>query len=70
MYFLLFEQEEFIPIEELVMGDSSSKLKEKKSDCKERIHDNRSTHFQFGSDEQPKRTEQVQKLRRNINNHV
>ena len=70
MYFLLFEQEEFIPIEELVMGDSSSKLKEKKSDCKERIHDNRSTHFQFGSDEQPKHTEQVQKLRRNINNHV
>lgn len=51
-------KEEFIPIEELVMGDSSSKLKEKKSDCKERIHDNRSTHFQFGSDEQPKHTEQ------------
>ena len=41
-------------------GDSSSKLKEKKADCKERIQDNRSTHFQFGSDEEPKYTEQVQ----------
>ena len=61
-----FKQEEFIPIEELVAGDSSFKLKEKKTDCKERIQDNRSTHFQFGSDEEPKHTEQVQKFRRNL----
>ena len=66
--FFLFKQEEFIPIEELVTGDSSSKRKEKKADCKERIQDNRSTHFQFGSDEEPKHTEQVQKFRRDTNN--
>ena len=49
-------------------GDLSSKRKEKKADCKERIQDNRSTHFQFGSDEEPKHTEQVQKFRRDANN--
>ncbi|KAJ7379842.1 hypothetical protein OS493_012591 [Desmophyllum pertusum] len=51
-------KEEFIPIEELVKGDSTAKLKEKKADCDERIQDNRSTHFQFGSDGEPKHTEQ------------
>lgn len=65
IYFFLFNQEEFIPIEELVTGDSTSKIKEKKADCKERIQDNRSTHFQFGSDGEPKHTEQVQKIRIN-----
>ena len=49
-------------------SDSISKLKEKKADCKERIQENRSTHFQFGSDEEPKHTEQVQKFRINTNN--
>jgi len=70
VFFFFFNQEEFIPVEELVTGDSTSKLQEKKADCKKRIQDNRSTHFQFGSDEEPKHTEQVQKFRSNTNNHA
>ncbi|KAL9952344.1 hypothetical protein ACROYT_G039587 [Oculina patagonica] len=51
-------KEEFIPVEELVNGNSTAKLGEKKADCEERIQDNRNTHFQFGSDDEPKHTEQ------------
>ena len=70
VFCFFFNQGEFIPIEEPVTSDSTSKLKEKKADCKERIQDNRSTHFQFGSDEKPKHTEQVHKFRSNANNHA
>ena len=41
------------------MGNGAAKLKQKKGDCQERITDNRKTHFQFGSDDEPKHTEQV-----------
>ena len=41
-------------------------LKAMKADCKERIQDSRSTHFQFGLDVEPKNTEQVQKARSNV----
>lgn len=51
-------KEEFIPIEELAMGNGAAKLKQKKDDCLERITDNRKTHFQFGSDNKHKHTEQ------------
>lgn len=53
-------QDEFIPhIEEFKIGEASVKLKDKKVDCVGRIQDNRSTHFQFGSDDEPKHSEQV-----------
>lgn len=51
-------QEEFIPFEELVTGSGAAKLMQNKVDCQERITDNRKTHFQFGSDDDPKHTEQ------------
>lgn len=53
-------QDEFIPhIEEFKIGEVSVKLKDKKADCVGRIRDNRKTHFQFGSDDEPKHSEQV-----------
>ncbi|XP_022787164.1 uncharacterized protein LOC111327286 [Stylophora pistillata] len=51
-------KEEFIPFEELVTGSGAAKLMQNKVDCQERITDNRKTHFQFGSDDDPKHTEQ------------
>ena len=43
----------------VMTGDPSLQYKAKKADCEGRIHDNKSTHFQFGSDSERKRTEQV-----------
>lgn len=37
-----------------------------KAECKDRIQDSRSTHFQFGLDVEPKNTEQVQNARSNM----
>lgn len=62
LFSFCFVQEEFIPIEELAMGNGAAKLKQKKDDCLERITDNRKTHFQFGSDNKHKHTEQVIKF--------
>ena len=47
-------------IKELMSVDASTRYKDKKADCDGRINDNRSTHFQFGSDGEPgKHSEQV-----------
>lgn len=62
LFSFCFVQEEFIPIEELATGNGAAKLKQKKDDCLERITDNRKTHFQFGSDNKHKHTEQVIKF--------
>ncbi|KAM7447247.1 hypothetical protein ABFA07_004524 [Porites harrisoni] len=52
-------KDEFIPhIEEFKIGEVSVKLKDKKADCVGRIRDNRKTHFQFGSHDEPKHSEQ------------
>lgn len=48
-------KEEFIPSKELMTSHSTSMLKAMKADCKERIQDSRSTHFQFGLDVEPDR---------------
>lgn len=50
-------KEEFVPFEELVMGSGAAKLMQNKVDCQERITDNRKTHFQFGSDDDPINTQ-------------
>lgn len=50
-------KEEFIPFEELVTGSGAAKLMQNKVDCQERITDNRKTHFQFGSDDDPINTQ-------------
>lgn len=50
-------KEEFVPFEELVTGSGAAKLMQNKVDCQERITDNRKTHFQFGSDDDPINTQ-------------
>jgi len=52
-------QEEFVFIKEVMAGDTSAKYKAKRADCEGRIQDNRNTHFNFGSDGEPKHSEQV-----------
>ena len=43
-------------------SDPSLQYKAKKADCDGRIQDNKSTHFQFGSDSERNCTEQVGSL--------
>jgi len=57
--FFVCVQEEFVPIKEVMAGDTSAKYKAKKADCEGRILDNRNTHFKFGSHGEPKHSEQV-----------
>ena len=47
-----------------MISDPSLQYKAKKADCEGRIQDNKSTHFQFGSDSDSERnrTEQVGSL--------
>lgn len=62
LFLFCFIQEEFIFIEELVIGNGVVKLKQKKDDCFERIIDNRKIYFQFGLDNKYKYIEQVIKF--------
>lgn len=59
---LSFVQEQFIPMDEVMTSDPSLQYKAKKADCDGRIQDNKSTHFQFGSDSERNCTEQVGSL--------
>ena len=57
---MFFIQEEFFTaVGLLARDDMSMKHKTKTADCQGRIHDNRRSHFQFGSDVESKHSEKV-----------
>lgn len=52
-------KEKFNTTENETAAEVSVKYKSKRDDCRERIHDNRRSHFQFGSNVDSKHSEQV-----------
>lgn len=56
---VILTQEKFNTTENETAAEVSMKYKSKRDDCRERIHDNRRSHFQFGSNVDFKHSEQV-----------
>lgn len=56
---VILTQEKFNTTENETAAEVSMKYKSKRDDCRERIHDNRRSHFQFGSNVDSKHSEQV-----------